>query len=299
MDIQRPKRDGTTRPISSPEPVLMDAQRWLLHHVLVACDVHRCSWAYTPGRSIVGCARLHVGARWLVKLDLHDFFGSISEQTVFANFVGLGYPRLLSFELARLCTRAVPDARGYRVRRAPYLMMPQGVLPQGAPTSGALANAAMFDVDEKLANLAEKRGLVYTRYSDDLVFSAGSGFSRAHAPVLINEVTAALGRTGLRVHQRKTTVVSPGARKVVLGLLVLDDRVALPGAFKRRLETHVRAVQKFGVVQHARHRHFRSVLSMVAHIDGYIGFASNVDKAFGDTLRAEWEAALRANGFAP
>lgn len=297
VDIIRPKGGGRTRPISSPEPVLMDVQRWLLRSALVACDVHRCSWAYRPGRSIVGCAQMHVGARWLVKLDVHDFFGSISERTVFAIFVSLGYPRLLSFELARLCTRATSDARLYTLGRAPYLATSEGALPQGAPTSGALANAAMLELDRKLSDVSEKSGLVYTRYSDDLVFSAGTSFTRQDAVALIGKVSATLEHSGLRVHRRKTTVAPPGARKVVLGLLILEDRVALPAAFKRRLETHVRGVHKFGVVGHANHRHFRSVLSMVEHVYGCIAFAGSVDKVFADSLRAEWDAALHDNGF--
>jgi RNA-directed DNA polymerase len=91
-DITRPKKDGTTRPISSPEPVLMDVQRWLLKNVLRAAPAHHCSWAYQSGRSIVGCASEHIGARWLVKVDVHDFFGSIDEIRVYELFRRLQYP---------------------------------------------------------------------------------------------------------------------------------------------------------------------------------------------------------------
>jgi RNA-directed DNA polymerase len=294
LDIDRPKRDGRTRPIASPEPMLMDVQRWILHNILAACEVHRCSWAYRSGRSIVTCAQSHVGARWLVKLDVHDFFGSIDEQRAFAIFYGLGYPRLLSFELARLCTRhASFRGSGRRMGQAPYLAMPQGSLPQGAPTSGALANAAMRALDEELAGLAESRGLVYTRYSDDIVFSAIGHFARIDAATLVNDASSALRNSGLEVHRRKTTIVPPGARKIVLGLTVLDNSVALPKEFKRRVEVHVRGVGKFGLVEHARHRRFRSVLSMIEHVDGCIAFASSVDRAFADRLKADWNAALR------
>jgi RNA-directed DNA polymerase len=296
LDIDRPKHDGRTRPISSPEPVLMDVHRWLLHNVLAARDAHRCSWAYQPGRSIVGAARMHLGARWLVKLDLHDFFGSIHEPTVFSIFRGLGYPRLLSFELARLCTRPSLRARGIRQGQAPYLGMPAGTLPQGAPTSGALANAAMVAVDERLADLAAQRRLVYTRYSDDLTFSAGDSFSRREAARVVNEVTAVLGRQDLIVHHRKTAVVPPGARKVVLGLLLLDDRIGLQPEFKRRVQVHIRGVRIFGLVEHAKHRRFASVLSMIDHVDGCIAFARSVDPSFADSMRGEWDAVLHDNG---
>jgi RNA-directed DNA polymerase len=275
----------------------MDVQRWILHNILAACDLHRCSWAYRPGRSIVTCAQSHVSARWLIKLDVHDFFGSIDEQKVFAIFHGLGYTRLLSFELARLSTRTAFGDHGWRVGQAPYLAMPRGSLPQGAPTSGALANATMRDLDEKLAGFAESRGLVYTRYSDDIVFSARGTFTRHDAVALVNDATSALGSSGLEVHRRKTKIVPPGARKIVLGLTVLDDDVALPNEFKRRIDVHIRGVHKFGLVQHARHRRFRSVLSMVEHIDGCIAFARSVDSTFADLRKAEWAAVLRQNDF--
>ena len=97
LDITRPKRDGTTRPIASPEPVLMDVQRWILRNVLCACDVHPASYAYRKGRSIVDCARVHIGARWLLKLDLHEFFGTVGERRVFRVFEALGYASCLLY----------------------------------------------------------------------------------------------------------------------------------------------------------------------------------------------------------
>jgi len=275
----------------------MDVQRWVLHNILAACDLHRSSWAYRPGRSIVSCAQNHVGARWLIKLDVHNFFGSVYEPKVFAIFHELGYTRLLSFELARLCTRTPFGDHSWRVGQAPYLATPRGSLPQGAPTSGALANAAMRDLDEKLATLAENGGLAYTRYSDDVVFSTRGAFTRSDAAALVNNATSALRSSGLEVHRRKTKIVPPGARKVVLGLTILDGAVALPRAFKRRVEVHVRGVHKFGLIEHARHRGFRSVLSMVEHIDGCIAFASSVDRSFAELLGAEWATALRQSDF--
>ena len=175
LDIVRTKRDGETRPISSPEPVLMDVQRWILDRALVGCTFHPSSYAYQRGRSIVDCANVHIGARWLVKLDIHDFFDSVSERRVFDIFQRLGYPRLLCLELARVCTRVSPADQIARIHRRyhehpPYEVNAVGRLPQGAPTSGALANAVMAEVDEHLATLARKTGGLYSRYSDDLTF---------------------------------------------------------------------------------------------------------------------------------
>jgi RNA-directed DNA polymerase len=301
-DITRPKRDGRTRPISSPEPVLMDVQRWLLHNVVSALGVHPASYAYEPGRSIVRCAEQHVGARWLVKLDVHDFFASVGERRVYRMFAGLGYPRLLSLELARLCTRVSwdgPVPRTFWRHRdgAPYAVTMPGVLPQGAPTSGRLANVAMLSVDAELAELAASQGLVYTRYSDDLTLSAAAGFTRREAARVVKRASAALARGGFRTHRAKTRVVPPGARKIVLGLGVHGDGVRLRAEYKRRLHDHVRGVAKFGLAEHAAHRHFRSVLSMIDHIDGGIAFAKDVEPVFAAQIRERWERALEGSGY--
>lgn len=275
---------------------MMDIHRWLLHHALGACEPHESSWAYRPGRSAVQCAAKHIGARWIIRLDIHDFFGSVDEASVFDIFEGLGYPRLLSFELARLCTRPKFAGVPYRRGRAPYRELPMGSLPQGAPTSGALANAAMRRVDTRLAKVAVRRGLIYTRYSDDLVFSTAGAFNRSKAVALIEEVGAVLQADRFQPHRRKTRVLPPGARKIVLGLLVLEDRVALLRGFKRQMEVHVRGVREFGVAGHAKHRRYDSVFSMIAHVDGCISFARSVDQAFADGIDAEWRAALLARG---
>jgi hypothetical protein len=231
---------------------------------------------------------------------VHDFFGSIDEIRVYELFRRLQYPSLLSFELSRLCTRpAISKPHAWRRERGPYTQVQAGVLPQGAPTSGALANAAMLGVDEALTALAERHNLTYTRYSDDLVFSGVGRFSRGRAAGIVAKVDAALRRHDLEIHRRKTSVVTPGARKVVLGLLLEEDGLALPPRFKRRIETHVRGVGTFGLVAHADHRHFRSVLSMIEHVDGCIAFAKSVDESFAAFVKAEWNDALRKHGFPP
>lgn len=243
-DIDRPKRDGRTRPISSPEPFLMDVQRWVHHNILSACDVDPSSYAYRRNRSIVDCARRHLGARWLVKLDLHDFFETIGERRVYWIFRKLGYSRLLSLELARLRTRVGPPegvGRDYYKYpgKAPYAVHVEGRLPQGAPTSGVLANTAANGLDSKLSALAGNKGLVYTRYSDDIVLSAGRDFSRRRASDVIRRADAIVTSEGFALHKAKTRIVPPGARHVVLGLLLDGDAVRLLPEFKRRLEVQI------------------------------------------------------------
>jgi RNA-directed DNA polymerase len=303
--IKRKKRDGTFRSLSSPNPPLMGVQRWILREILRSVELHEASFAYRENRSIVDCASRHVGAKWLIKLDLHDFFGSVSENRVYRVFRELGYPALISFELARLCTRrAMPwnetfpsDGKGRGYSSIPsYTQSGVGYLPQGAPTSGALANAVTAPLDRELADFARGRSLVYTRYSDDLTFSAGQEFSRRDAVEVLRQVGRTIAFAGFQIHEKKTRIVPPGARQVVLGLLIGDDDVRLLPKFRRRLQWNIRAVARFGLVEHARRQAFDSVLSFVNHVDGCIAFSYSVEPEFAAKARRDWSSALARAG---
>jgi RNA-directed DNA polymerase len=139
------KRSGGKRLIAAPEPQLLAVQRWIARHVLLKRPVHPASMAYARGASPLLCANRHVGARWLVKLDIHDFFESISERRVYFAFHECGYQALVAFELARLCTRVrsppnptmPPEWQSLR-RNTPGVISSYadpriGHLPQGAP----------------------------------------------------------------------------------------------------------------------------------------------------------------------
>lgn len=294
-DIALPKRSGGVRPISSPEPVLADVQRWILKNCTSDQSHSPNSYAYRPGKSIKDAAERHLGARWLVKLDLHDFFGSISERRVYEVFRTNGYPRLLAFELARICTRAsgpaVPMARYAGI--AKYSKAPRGgVLPQGAPTSGALANAVATAMDLRLNKLATSKGFTFTRYSDDLTFSIGPGGSREQAAALINSVRRVVVDCGFALHEKKSRVVSPGARKVVLGLLVRDDAVGLLPEYRKRVEMYVRGCERFGLAEHVEHLKFDSIASFINHVEGHLAFCLGIDRDFGGEMCERWAAML-------
>jgi RNA-directed DNA polymerase len=305
------KRSGGVRRIVVPEPELMAVQRWIVREILRREPVHPSSFAYARGSSIVGCARRHVGTGWLLKLDIHDFFESIPEKSVYRVFRSIGYQRLVAFELARLCTRpwlfppaATLDARrvrhwetrGIEVYRREFT----GYVPQGAPTSPMLSNLVCRGLDEELTAFAASAGLVYTRYSDDITFSgAAGGFSRDRALRIVAEVRTILARYRFRLHERKISIVPPGGRKVVLGLLVDRERPRLSPELRHRLKDHVRGIEKFGIAAHASDRKFASVTGMINHIAGLLRFAGHVEPDLVDPLRARFDAALVASGWSP
>lgn len=303
-DFHISKRDGGGRRIAVPSPELMAVQRWIVREILRDRPVHRASFAYARGSSIYACARQHAGAGWLLKLDIHDFFESIPERSVYRVFREIGYGRLVAFELARLCTRpwvAPPrDKRGERSVANPsrrgidiYSRQLTGYLPQGAPTSPMLSNLVFRVLDEHLTQLAMRHGLTYTRYSDDLTFSGpASNFNRARTAAIVGEVRDLLATRRFRLHERKITIVPPGGRKVVLGLLVDRAVPRLSRELRGRLEDHIRGIEKFGIAPHATVRGFASATGMINHIAGLLRFAGHIEPGFADPLRARFAAAL-------
>src|SRR5260370_19613341 len=95
------------RVICVPEPSLMRLQRWIAQNLLktTAAAPHASSFAYYPHRGLLSAAGRHAGCAWLVKMDIRDFFDSITERRVYRVFRELGYGALLSVQLARICTR--------------------------------------------------------------------------------------------------------------------------------------------------------------------------------------------------
>jgi RNA-directed DNA polymerase len=114
------------RTICVPNSALMTVQRWLAQNVLALGKVHSASFAFARKSSIVEAAHRHCGCRWLVKLDVQRFFESLSEKQAYKAFREFGYGSLLSFEMARLCTRIDPRARARKSVWIPP--MPYGVL---------------------------------------------------------------------------------------------------------------------------------------------------------------------------
>jgi len=294
------KRSGGRRYIKVPKPALAHVQRWIHQHILAPVPSHRASFAFLKGKSIKDCAKLHCEARWLIKLDIENFFETVSEIQVFWAFRYLGYQPLVSFELARLCTIATPDHSPRRlfsnwraiksyeaIKKYDQLLL--GYLPQGAPSSPLLSNLVMRDCDRKIAKIAKDYGLVYSRYSDDITLSSSAiVFCRKNAQKVIDDVYKVLSQQGYLANFRKTKVISPRARKIVLGLNVNGPVPKLQKEFKGRIRQHLYFARKVGPFQHIVARGFDSVWGFKTHLRGLIDYANMIEPDYADARLAEF-----------
>ena len=221
------KRRGGQRLIEAPKTLLKTTQKQVLHRVLAHVPPHPAARGFVPGLSILDYASPHAGRSIVLRFDIRDFFASIPASRVHALFRTAGYPLEVTRLLTGLCTNTVPASVCSGLRGGECYTQPH--VPQGAPTSPALANLCCYRLDLRLAGLAEVAGASYTRYADDLAFSGGEVFARDSARFM-SLVWRIVGEAGFVLNHRKTRVMRRGVRQRLAGLVVnehpnIDRRV--------------------------------------------------------------------------
>ena len=282
------KSSGGFRLIEAPKQRLKELQRRILSGILNLVPPHPAAHGFLPGRSIRTFATPHTGQRVVLRMDLRDFFPSIGFARVEAFFRTAGYPEPVARLLARLCTNRAPrdvwnlrcEGVDPRQLRDYQVLYTQPHLPQGAPTSPALANLCAYRLDCRLAGLAESAGARYTRYADDLAFSGGPEFERCVERFSLH-VAAIAAEEGFATHHRKTRIMHQGVRQHLAGLTANQGVNVMRADFDRLKATLNNCVRLSPASQNRdAHPDFR------AHLEGRVGFVESINPAKGKRLRA-------------
>jgi RNA-directed DNA polymerase len=290
---------GSFRLIEAPKPRLKQLQRRLLDEILLHIPPHEAAHGFRPGRSVISFVAPHVGRTIVLKMDLRDFFVSISSARVMAIYLTAGYPEPVARLLTGLCTNMVPllvwnqagpleldpsrSPAGWQARR----LYRQPHLPQGAPTSPTLANLAAHRLDVRLAALAQAAQANYTRYADDLVFSGGDSFARSIGRFPTHVAAIAL-EEGFSVQHRKTRVMRQGGRQRAAGV-VINQKTNV----SRDDYDQLKAIL-YNCVRHGAGAQNRSgVTDFQAHLRGRIAYVRRLNPERGERLmrlfeRIEW-----------
>lgn len=281
---------GPPRLIEQPKRLLKDTQRRILRAILDHVPAHDAAHGFRRGHSAVTHARRHTGREVVLRLDLEDFFASIPAGRVYGIFRAAGYPEEVAADLTGLATNVLPTqtwaaapapaepaALPVHHRLGRRLAAPH--LPQGAPTSPALANLCAYRLDCRLAGLADAFGATYSRYADDLVLSGGSLLHAASARVRVL-AEAIVRDEGFRPNPRKTALMTRAGRQRVCGVVV-NERPNLARADYDRLraELHRAATRPGGVDAADR-----------ARLLGRIAWAEALNPARGPKLRRLYAA---------
>ena len=224
-----PKRNGGLRAISAPRPYLKAAQTRILRAILELVPLHEAAMAFRPARNIAANALVHShpesgGPEVVLRVDLQDFFPSITFKRIAGVFAQLGYNGGVATLLALICTEP-PRVAATLDGNTSHVALGARFVPQGAPTSPALTNILCRRLDSRLSGMARAYDFNYTRYADDLVFSSIKGADAIH---LKNGVMQILEDENLAVNPDKVDFSRRGQRQSVTGLIVNGARGPRP-----------------------------------------------------------------------
>lgn len=261
-----PKKSGGRRVLSTPHKAMSECQEWIFHNVLAKVPPHPSAHGFVSGRSTVTNAVPHVGKDVVVNVDLKDFFPSVTFPRVKGMFQGMGYSPAVSTILALLCTES-PRRKVRYGKETYHVATAVRSLPQGACTSPGLSNLVVRRLDARLDGLCKKLGWSYTRYADDMTFSA-KGNKSDEIGYLLARVRHLVQEEGFVLNNRKTRILKRNAAQTVTGIVV-NDRPGVPRREVRRMRAILHQARVDGLKAQNREHipHFESWLQgMVAYI---------------------------------
>ena len=173
-----------------------------------------CVHGFVKGESIRNAITPHIGKDYVVALDIHSFFPSVKSDYVLDSLMNFGYGREAAWLVARLVSY-------------------KGVLPQGAITSPMASNIAFAPVDFAIMNICTPHGITYTRYADDLVFSANFKLDEQ-----IEQIITVVQNAGYTINRKKIKKYGPKEPHYILGT-VANSKINLPREKRRNLEAAI------------------------------------------------------------
>ncbi|MCF7920737.1 MAG: reverse transcriptase family protein [Candidatus Cloacimonetes bacterium] len=246
------KRSGGEREITAPYLSLLEMQYWIYRNILINVKIHYAAHGFAQDKSIITNSRNHLGQKHLLKMDLKDFFPSIKLNRIIYIFKSLGYPNIIAFYLASICSY-------------------KGHLPQGSPTSPILSNIVSITLDNRLVKFARKMKLRYSRYADDLTFS-GDKIPTNY----IKYITDIINDEGFEVNDTKTKLYLKAGKRIVTGISVIGNDPKLPREYKRKLKQELHYIFTYGIGSHMAKKKIKKI-NYLYRIIGKVNFWLNIE----------------------
>ena len=222
------KKSGGERKISAPNTPLKLIQSTLNVILSAIYEPKEYVTGFVHGRGIIDNAKIHANKNYVFNIDLKDFFPSIELHRIKAvlklpPFNLNGDREKLAFMIANLSCH-------------------EGRLPQGSPTSPILSNIICQQLDRRLNGLAKKTGARFTRYADDITFSAHKDvFNMAFK----TEMRRIIEDQKFTINEKKVRLQGLGYRQEVTGLIV-NEKVNVSKKYIREIRAMLHNWEKLG-----------------------------------------------------
>jgi hypothetical protein len=232
--------------------------------------VHHAAKAYVSGCGLIENVKPHLGKKNILKLDFSDFFHSFKPYDLFT--------ALLNAEISDYSTFEV-DVLSKFLFWKPERNSSRLILSIGAPSSPLLSNAIMFRFDMEVADYAEKLGVAYTRYADDITFSSNEIEDIDRIEKFLNEYVAKMISPRLKFNEEKRRLVKEFGQKRVTGLNIVDnERITVSRSVKRKIRAALFQV-KYNKISN-----LKSLESAI----GMLSYLKSIESDFFDEMVAKF-----------
>jgi len=248
------KRNGKNREILSPSSDLKRIQKKILNELLYDKRISEYAKAYKKGSGLVDNAKVHTGYKYILKLDIKDFFNSVSYVDIYNIFQEYGFSSSLCGLLSHLVTY-------------------DDYLPQGAPTSPYLSNLLLRDFDYLVGKWCTKNNINYTRYSDDLTFSMNE-----YNKDIIRFIRKNLYKYNLEINDDKVCVIKNSNKQKITGIVV-NDKIQVDIKYRKKIRQELYYINKYGLKGHMNRLNITNKTKYLESLLGRINFVLSVDNS--------------------
>jgi len=242
-----PKKTGGKRLIAQPSKKLKGLQGWILVNILNKLKVSNSCKGFEKGSSTANNVEPHKNANCILVVDLSDFFGHVNSNKVYNIFRTIGYNCLISTIFTNICTY-------------------KKTLPQGSPCSPKLANLASWKLDLRIQGYVGKKGIIYTRYADDLTFS---GLNPVKISKILPFIKKIIEDENFKINEKKVRFSGPSRAKIVTGLVIANDSFGI-GKKKYKI---LRAK-----IHHLTLPYEQNNLKLLNEVKGWLSYLNSVDR---------------------
>tara|TARA_R110002072_G_scaffold301914_2_gene482838 strand:+ start:1046 stop:1921 length:876 start_codon:yes stop_codon:yes gene_type:complete len=246
-----PKKSGGKRAIDCPGTNLKAIQRWILKNYLNKLEVNKRASGFVEKRGIKRNAMFHLNKRYILTIDIKNFFPSISQRQVFQTLEKQLSDRDFALKIAKICT--------FKRR-----------LPQGAPTSPALSNLVFKEIDDEIMKYCNSELITYSRYADDMTFSSDNKHSLQLAYKFVNDL---LYKSGFNINTKKTRYLSGKGNMSVTGVNI---NKGIPKV-KSQLKKQIRAELHHYIIKEEKVN--------LRRLAGYISFVSSIEDDYNEKIK--------------
>lgn len=257
------KKSGGQRNINVPSKELKDVQRNIVKVILTQQNIFQfknniksnISHAFTKDKSIITNAEIHKNKRFVLNIDLEDFFKSFHfgrVQGYFEKNKSYLFPKNIATVLAQLTCY-------------------NGSLPQGAPSSPIITNLICNILDMKLLKIAKKYKLDYSRYADDLTFSTNNKNFDKKSEEFFNQLEIIIKQSGFKINPQKTRLQFKQSRQIVTGLVV-NKKVNITREFYKNTRAMANSLYKTGAFT------INGTKGTLKQLEGRFSFINHINK---------------------